>query len=114
VKVITPLFCPLQPIIGSLVSKNGKQWLGRVLILARSKTKKLREPDMENEAFTFGSLDFLDLENRFGLDNACAILRTLEQFEGISEIRVAELSYEDRLRNVMSVMKDNIRYQTRH
>jgi len=69
---------------------------------------------MENDTITIGNLDFLELEDRFGLDNARAILRTLEQFEGISEIRVAKLSYADRLRNVMSAMKDNIRYQTRH
>jgi hypothetical protein len=69
---------------------------------------------MRNEALTFTHLDFVDLKTRFGLDNARAILRTLEQFEGIAEIRVAELSYEDRLRNVMSAMKDNIRFQTRH
>ncbi len=69
---------------------------------------------MENETLVFASLDFLDLEDRFGRDNACAILRTLEQFEGISEGRVVKLSYEERLRNVMSAMKDNIRYQTRH
>jgi len=69
---------------------------------------------MEQNLFAFDSLDFVELEDRFGLDNARAILRTLEQFEGISEIRVAKLSYEDRLRNVMSAMKDNIRFQTRH
>jgi hypothetical protein len=69
---------------------------------------------MENSAAAFENLDFVDLEQRFGLDNARIILRTLEQFEGISEIRVAKLSYEDRLRNVLSAMKENIRYQTRH
>ncbi len=66
------------------------------------------------EVISFGSLDFYELEGRFGLDNARAILRTLEQFEGISEQRVAKLSYKDRLCNVMSAMKDNLRYQTRH
>ncbi len=69
---------------------------------------------MDSENISFENLDFVELEDRFGLDNARAILRTLEKFEGISEIRVAKLSYEDRLRNVMSAMKDNIRYQTRH
>jgi UV DNA damage repair endonuclease len=69
---------------------------------------------IDNEMLTFDKLDFLDLETRFGLESARAILRTLEQFEGISENRVAKLSYEDRLRNVMSAMKDNIRFQTRH
>ena len=82
--------------------------------MAVSKTKKLKEFYMENETLVYGSLDFPDLEDRFGLDNACAILRTLEQFEGISETCVAKLSYQNRLRNVMLAMKDNIRYQTRH
>jgi len=67
-----------------------------------------------SEANNFEGLDFVDLQGRFGLDNARAILRTLEQFEGISEIVVANLSDEDRLRNVMSAMKDNSRFQTRH
>jgi hypothetical protein len=69
---------------------------------------------MSSDASLFEGLDFVDLENRFGLDNARAILRTLEQFEGIHELRVSKLSYNDRMRNVMSVMKDNIRFQTRH
>ena len=69
---------------------------------------------MKNEATKFADLDFLELEDRFGADNARVILRTLEQFEGISEYRVAKLSFEDRLDNVIAVMKDNIRYQTRH
>lgn len=69
---------------------------------------------MQNNQLGLGSLDFLELEDRFGLDNARVILRTLEQFEGISEGRVAKLSYEDRFSNVMSAMKDSIRYQTRH
>lgn len=69
---------------------------------------------MDKNILSFGNLDFLELEDRFGLDNARAILRTLEQFEGISERRVSKLSNDDRLRNVISAMKDNIRYQTRH
>ncbi len=69
---------------------------------------------MENEMFSFEGLDFIELEGRFGIDSARAILRTLEQFEGISEKGVAKLSYADRLRNVMAAMKENIRYQTRH
>ncbi|MDR3424532.1 MAG: hypothetical protein P4M13_05565 [Alphaproteobacteria bacterium] len=69
---------------------------------------------MKNNTFAFESLDFVELEDRFGLDNARAILRTLEQFEGIPELCVSRLSDEDRLRNVMSAMKENIRYQTRH
>jgi hypothetical protein len=69
---------------------------------------------MDDDAVSFGTLDFYELEGRFGLDNARAILRTLEQFEGISERRVARLSYKDRLCNVMTAMRDNLRYQTRH
>jgi hypothetical protein len=69
---------------------------------------------MEKNTTGFGDLDFIELENRFGMDNARVILRTLEKFEGIPEYRVAKLSYEDRLNNVISVMKDNIRCQTRH
>lgn len=59
-------------------------------------------------------LEFSDLESRFGRDNAFSILRTLEQFEGISEIRVSKLSHEERLKNVFALMKENMRYQTRH
>ena len=69
---------------------------------------------MDKESFAFDNLDFPELEHRFGIENACAILRTLEQFEGISEAGVTKLSYAERLRNVMTAMKDNIRYQTRH
>lgn len=59
-------------------------------------------------------IDFSDLETRFGRDNAFAILRALEQFEGITEARVNRLSFEERLKNVFRLMKENIRYQTRH
>ena len=69
---------------------------------------------MEIETNAFQDLDFIDLESRFGHDNARAILRALEQFEGIAEIRVAKLSYKDRMDNVMAAMKDNMRFQTRH
>jgi hypothetical protein len=61
-----------------------------------------------------GSLDFVDLESRFGRDNAFTILRTLEQFEGVLEARVMNLSFEERLKNVFRLMKENMRYQTRH
>lgn len=61
-----------------------------------------------------GALDFIELENRFGRDNAYSILRTLEQFEGVSESHVAALSFDDRLQNVFRLMKENQRYQTRH
>ena len=60
------------------------------------------------------SMDFTDLETRFGRDNAMIILRTLEQFEGVPEERVAKLSIEERFKNVLRVMKDNMRSQTRH
>jgi len=69
---------------------------------------------MKNNAISIGTIEFEDLENRFGFDNARLILRTLEQFEGIPEHRGSELSYEDRLDYVMMTMKDNLRYQTRH
>jgi len=59
-------------------------------------------------------LEFVDLESRFGKENAISILRTLEQFEGVIEARVVKLSLEDRLRNVFYLMKDNLRFQTRH
>ena len=60
-------------------------------------------------------IEFADLENRFGRDNAIAILRTLEQFEGVREERVAALPVEERLRNVFRLMRENARYlQTRH
>jgi type II secretory pathway component PulJ len=59
-------------------------------------------------------IEFADLELRFGSDNALAILRTLEQFEGVHEALVARLSRAERLQNVFAVMKDNMRYQTRH
>lgn len=60
------------------------------------------------------AIDFNDLESRFGRSNAFTILRTLEQFEGIIESRVHKLSCEDRLKNVFSLMKENIRHKTRH
>jgi hypothetical protein len=65
------------------------------------------------EGACFESLDFAELESRFGQDNARSILQTLEQFEGIFEARETKLSYADRMRNVMLAMKDNIRFQTR-
>jgi hypothetical protein len=62
----------------------------------------------------FDDLNFCELEDRFGPDNARDILRTLEKSEGIPETRVVNLSYEDRMNHVMSVMRDNMRLQTRH
>ncbi len=61
-----------------------------------------------------GSLDFIDLESRFGRDNALAILSMLEQFEGVLEVRVSKLPPEERMKNVFRLMKENMRYQTRH
>ncbi len=63
---------------------------------------------------TSDALEFTDLETRFGRDSAFSILRTLEQFEGVLEERVSKLSFEDRLKNVIRLMKENIRVQTRH
>jgi hypothetical protein len=69
---------------------------------------------MNNVSRSMQTIEFVELETRFGKENAVAILRTLEQFEGVREERVARLSHEDRLRNVFCVMKDNMRCQTRH
>ncbi|MDE1900830.1 MAG: hypothetical protein KGI37_04185 [Alphaproteobacteria bacterium] len=74
----------------------------------------MKVSNTENDTALFEGIDFAELEDRFGQDSARAILRTLEQFEGIPEFRVATLSCEDRMRNVMQAMKDNIRFQTRH
>ena len=69
---------------------------------------------MNQDSRNLHLIDFADLESRFGKDNAFAILRALEQFEGVLEARVAKLSWEERLQNVFAMMKENIRYQTRH
>lgn len=69
---------------------------------------------MNQENYNLHLIDFADLETRFGKDNAFAILRTLEQFEGVLEARVAKLSWEERLQNVFTVMQENIRYPTPH
>lgn len=60
------------------------------------------------------AIEFDDLENRYGHDNACAILRTLEQFEGVKEAEVAKFSWEERLRHVFELMKEGLVFQTRH
>jgi hypothetical protein len=60
------------------------------------------------------SMAFADLESRFGATNARTILRTMEMFEGILEERVMRLSPEERLKNVMRMMKENLSSQTRH
>lgn len=69
---------------------------------------------MQDINLTSSSLDFIDLESRFGRDNAVAILRTLEQFEGVVEARVSKLPLEERMKNVFRLMRENMRYQTRH
>ena len=60
------------------------------------------------------SLAYTDLETRFGRENAMVILRTLEQFEGVIEERVCRLSSDERFRNVLRLMRYNMRTQTRH
>lgn len=60
------------------------------------------------------SLAYNDLETRFGPENAMVILRTLEQFEGVIEERVNKLSSQERFKNVLRLMRDNMRTQTRH
>jgi hypothetical protein len=59
-------------------------------------------------------LAYNDLETRFGRDNAMMILRMLEQFEGVIEERVIKLSIDERFKNVLRLMKENMRNQTRH
>ena len=71
-------------------------------------------PNQEPSPLDMATMDFDELEDRYGHDNACAILRTMEQFEGIKEEDVAKFSWQDRLRNVFDIMKDGIRFQTRH
>ena len=60
------------------------------------------------------SIDFEELEDRYGHENARAILRTLEIFEGVKEAEVVKISWQDRLRNVFDLMNDNARFQTKH
>ena len=69
---------------------------------------------MSDIALPDNLLAFTDLEARFGRDNAITILRTLEQFEGVIAERVNSLSADDRLKNVLRLMKENMRTQTRH
>lgn len=66
------------------------------------------------EDFDDKLLNFTDLETRYGQEQAYAILRVLEQFEGVQEEWVAKMSREDRLDNVFRLMSENILYQTRH
>ena len=62
---------------------------------------------MENDQFDEDSLEFLELVSRYGRESAFAILRMLEEFEGVLEARVANLSFEERLQNVFRLMKEN-------
>jgi len=64
--------------------------------------------------FDMSVVQFSELEDRYGRDSAYAILRTLEQFEGVYEQQVTNFSFEERLQNVLQLMKDGMRYQTRH
>jgi len=57
---------------------------------------------------------FDELEDRYGSENAYAILRALEMFEGVREEWVKRMSNEERFNNVMRLMAENMRYQTRH
>ncbi len=59
-------------------------------------------------------LDYGDLEDHYGKENAEAILRLLEQFEGIPEARVRNMPQARRLENVLKAMSENLLYQTRH
>lgn len=69
---------------------------------------------IDNVNMTIAALEFCELETRFGRESAFAILRTLEQFEGIVEARVAKLPAEERMKNVFRLMRENMRHQTRH
>lgn len=68
----------------------------------------------DDTPLNFSTMIFGDLENRYGQEDAKAILRTLEELEGIPESEVQNFSCQDRLINVLSSMKDNMRFQTRH
>lgn len=70
--------------------------------------------DTQKLSLDMSALSFHDLEDRYGTENARAILRALEQFEGIKEAEVATFSWEDRLHNVFDLMKDGFHFQTRH
>ena len=59
-------------------------------------------------------LNYRELEDHYGKENAEAILRLLEQFEGISEAKVKHMPQAKRLENVFKAMTENMLYQTRH
>lgn len=69
---------------------------------------------MNTAAMYQAPMNFNDLETRYGYEAALMIIKTMEQFEGIVESRVARLSPEHRLENVLRVMGENLRPQTRH
>lgn len=69
---------------------------------------------IDNDSFDMGTLKFQELEERYGHENARAILKSLEQFEGVVEEEVARFSLQDRLSNVFELMKEGMRFQTRH
>ncbi len=60
------------------------------------------------------ALCYSDLVERFGSESAMAILKTLEQFEGVREEWVSGMSKEERLDNVYRLMGESVLYQTRH
>ncbi len=69
---------------------------------------------VDQDTLDMASLDFSDLEDRYGQENARAILRALEQFEGVRESDVSKYSWHERLKNVLELMKDGLKFQTRH
>lgn len=69
---------------------------------------------MQTAAAGQHQMNFDDLEMRYGYDAALLIVKTLEQFEGIVESRVSRLPPDARLENVLRVMGENLRPQTRH
>ncbi len=71
-------------------------------------------PTANKNPLDMATIEFNELEDRYGYENACAIVRTLEQFEGVNEKEVTKFSLQERLQNVFDLMKDGIRYQTRH
>jgi hypothetical protein len=68
----------------------------------------------DKTALDMSTIEFDELEDRYGHENACAILRTLENFEGVKEAEVAQFSMQDRLHHVFDLMKEGMRFQTRH
>jgi hypothetical protein len=71
-------------------------------------------PASKKPTLDMSTIEFHELEGRYGHENACAILRTLEQFEGVNEAEVAKFSWQDRLSHVFDLMKEGMRFQTRH